>query len=454
MFELFKTKQGINRFLAEICGEKMVFAKRIHGSFLPDSLEGYINKVLDFTEEFFANLRTANSKVAARGINLQDDIRMIQEHLGNYVEQTCAISSATEEMSATVNEINSLTSDVQTTATRMIGVANKGNEVVAETINTMKEISEEVKHSADEIKQLGESSKTVGEVIQVIEDIADQTNLLALNAAIEAARAGEQGRGFAVVADEVRKLAERTTLATAEIGKIIKDIQTSTVTAVKMMDQNVKKVEAGTASTDSADRALDDILNEAKALESMIVQINSATEQHQQATMESAESVEKLLTGVQMTEKRLKDDTLPYINETLAASQETDSLFSRVVVNDKALIRIAIEDHLLWLERINNMLHGKIRLLPNPVMGDHTKCRLGKWYFSEEHDLSLQNPKARKAFEELDRPHKRVHEIFLQIINAYNDGDEVATRRLDEDLRNTSKEIVGKLEELERVLEE
>jgi methyl-accepting chemotaxis protein len=148
----------------------------------------------------------------------------------------------------------------------------------------MARIAEKVKLSARTVESLGARSDQIGAIIGTIEDIADQTNLLALNAAIEAARAGEQGRGFAVVADEVRALAERTTRATREIGEMIKAIQSETKGAVTIMEGGVQEVERGTCEASKSGDALDEIQEKISQLSLQVHQIATAAEE-QNATI-------------------------------------------------------------------------------------------------------------------------------------------------------------------------
>jgi methyl-accepting chemotaxis protein len=142
------------------------------------------------------------------------------------------------------------------------------------------------------VKELGKSSDQIGEIIGVIDDIADQTNLLALNAAIEAARAGEQGRGFAVVADEVRKLAERTTKATKEIAGMIKKIQADTTGAVQSMEEGTQEVERGIELADRAGMSLKEIVGVSQKVTDMVTQIAAASEQQSSASEQISKNVE------------------------------------------------------------------------------------------------------------------------------------------------------------------
>jgi methyl-accepting chemotaxis protein len=178
-----------------------------------------------------------------------------------------------------------------------------GAAVVSETVMLMSRISERVKESAKTVESLGARSDQIGAIVGTIEDIADQTNLLALNAAIEAARAGEQGRGFAVVADEVRSLAERTTKATREISEMIKAIQQETIDAVNAMEAGVKEVEFGTSEASKSCEVLSEILSQIDSVASQVHQIATAAEQQTATTDQISSNIQQITEVVQETAK-------------------------------------------------------------------------------------------------------------------------------------------------------
>jgi methyl-accepting chemotaxis protein len=151
-----------------------------------------------------------------------------------------------------------------------------------------------VEKSSEFVRDLGNQSEKIGEIINVINDIADQTNLLALNAAIEAARAGEAGRGFAVVADEVKKLAERTAQSTQEIGTMVNSIRTGVDRAVGAMGEASQKVKAGVELSSNAGSALSEIVGSASSLQSMVQQIAAAIEEMNSTTDEIAKDIEQV----------------------------------------------------------------------------------------------------------------------------------------------------------------
>ncbi|MBJ6724625.1 methyl-accepting chemotaxis protein [Geomesophilobacter sediminis] len=208
--------------------------------------------------------------------------------------QASTIATACEEMSATSSDIARNCHSAANDSSRANEAAVVGTQVVEETVSVMGRISTRVRSTAQTVESLGSRSDQIGEIIGTIEDIADQTNLLALNAAIEAARAGEQGRGFAVVADEVRALAERTTRATREIGEMIKSIQSETRNAVVAMEEGVREVERGTEEASRSGDALRHILEQIANVTSQINQIAVAAEEQTAVTVEINNNIQQI----------------------------------------------------------------------------------------------------------------------------------------------------------------
>lgn len=206
--------------------------------------------------------------------------------------QTTEIAGAVEEMSKTIIETTRNASVASDNAKEAGKLAIEGGKVVSKTIEGMEKISEVVTSSAQLVFALGKNSDKIGEIVQVINDIADQTNLLALNAAIEAARAGEQGRGFAVVADEVRKLAERTTRATKEIADMIKQIQQDTGNAVVSMEKGISEVDLGKNLVNEAGNVLKKIITSSEKVSDLIAQVAAASEEQSTASEEISKNIE------------------------------------------------------------------------------------------------------------------------------------------------------------------
>jgi methyl-accepting chemotaxis protein len=228
--------------------------------------------------------------------SLQDIMREVSGAAHDVAAASTEIAASAEQMSASVGEVARQSAKASEAAAESGKIASEGGAVVMQTVTGMQQIDNAVTESASSVQTLGERGKQIGEVIAVINDIADQTNLLALNAAIEAARAGEHGRGFAVVADEVRKLAERTTKATEEIGGSISEIQTETTRAVEKMNRGTEQVKSGVASASAAGQSLDHIVSGAKEVASMITAISAASEEAGAGAAQSASAAQQLST--------------------------------------------------------------------------------------------------------------------------------------------------------------
>jgi methyl-accepting chemotaxis protein/hemerythrin len=215
--------------------------------------------------------------------------------------QAGTIATASEEMSATSGDIARNCLYAAENAQKAVDQTHIGSEIVQNSAQLMENIARRVNESSTTVEKLGQRSDQIGAIVNTIQDIADQTNLLALNAAIEAARAGEQGRGFAVVADEVHALAERTTKATKEISVMIKTIQGETQSAVGSMSEGVAEVRRGTQETARSGEALEDILTKINELTMQVSQIATAAEEQTATTSEISNNIQQITAVVQMT---------------------------------------------------------------------------------------------------------------------------------------------------------
>ncbi|MEI6207455.1 MAG: methyl-accepting chemotaxis protein [Desulfuromonadales bacterium] len=244
---------------------------------------------------------STSTQVASAASQLHSTAERIATGAEEVAAQSGTVATAGEEMSATSSDIAQNCQMAAEGAQRASQSASNGAGVVEKTVAVMGQIAEKVQESARTVESLGARSDQIGAIIGTIEDIADQTNLLALNAAIEAARAGEQGRGFAVVADEVRALAERTTRATREIGEMIKSIQKETNNAVVAMEQGVQQVEAGTEEAAKSGVALREILEQVNDVAMQVNQIATAAEEQTATTSEISSNMHQITEVVQQT---------------------------------------------------------------------------------------------------------------------------------------------------------
>ncbi|MSM40610.1 MAG: HAMP domain-containing protein [Geobacter sp.] len=259
--------------------------------------------MIENLRQLIGKVSDTSTQVASAANQLLANAEQIATGAEEVAAQAGTVATASEEMSATSGDIARNCQMAAEGGNRATSTATTGAEVVGKTVQVMSRIASRVHESAQTVESLGARSDQIGEIIGTIQDIADQTNLLALNAAIEAARAGEQGRGFAVVADEVRALAERTTKATREIGEMIKAIQNETRSAVTAMEEGVREVENGTDEAAKSGHALQEILEQINAVTMQVNQVATAAEEQTATTGEISNNIHQITEVVHETAK-------------------------------------------------------------------------------------------------------------------------------------------------------
>ncbi|TWJ18245.1 bacteriohemerythrin [Geobacter argillaceus] len=264
-------------------------------------------KMVNSLRELIGRLADSSAEVSKSSVDMQSNSEQMATGAEEVAAQAVTVATASEEMSATSGDIAQNCMLAAESAKRANDAADHGATVVEKSIAVMKRIADRVKSSASTVTELGQKSDQIGAIVDTIQDIADQTNLLALNAAIEAARAGEQGRGFAVVADEVRALAERTTKATKEISEMIKVIQRNTQTAVSAMEEGVAEVHNGTDEAERSGEALRRIQDEINAVNLQVQQIATAAEEQTATTSEITGNMHQITEVVSGSVDRARD---------------------------------------------------------------------------------------------------------------------------------------------------
>jgi PAS domain S-box-containing protein len=236
-------------------------------------------------------LRRLIGQIFQRSGEMATNVSQLASIGDQLVESTESQRASTQKITATIGELStsiarvaSNAADAHAVSSHSHQVCEDGAKVIHQAVDSMQQIAVAVRASSDSVVSLGEKSERISSVVQSIREIADQTNLLALNAAIEAARAGEQGRGFAVVADEVRKLAERTTQATVEIVAIIDGIQGSLKDTIQHMEESVKEVDGCTVHANAAGNSIADIRNNAIRVAGLVADISAMLQEQRQAS--------------------------------------------------------------------------------------------------------------------------------------------------------------------------
>ena len=285
-----------------------------------------IGEIIASFNNMSSNLRELIGQTVTLSGNVRHDSASINDFMaginGNLNEQTGRageISNAIDRLANTVEQISNNSAEAAGKAREATDHARQGGDVVQKTMQGIDKVSQAVHEAANAVEDLGRNSDRIGAIVAVINEIAGQTNLLALNAAIEAARAGEQGRGFAVVADEVRKLAEKTSSATAEIGGMIQEIQQKTGEAVRTMNAGTADVKEGVENAREAGNSLRKIVESAEQLTAMVQEIAQATHTQSDDTQMIRHNIGEIGSLIESTLDKTREGTAKAENLTALA---------------------------------------------------------------------------------------------------------------------------------------
>jgi methyl-accepting chemotaxis protein len=277
-------------------------------------VSGWLNTFMESLEKVISQVARSTERLAQHTEHISTSVTKVSAGAEGQQDHVSQVVAAIHQMSAKVTEISDNSNRATDNALRSAEIVKQGGDSLHQMRRTMHSLSESVQQVAVQIASLGNRSDEIGRIVGVIDEIADQTNLLALNAAIEAARAGEQGRGFAVVADEVRKLADRTTRATKEIADTIANIQEETKATVGIMRRGTADAENGVSATAEAESILIRILEDSERSAEAIAQIANAAHEQSNATAEITTSIAEIdgitrssAIGAQQSAKECRD---------------------------------------------------------------------------------------------------------------------------------------------------
>ncbi|MDH5217055.1 MAG: methyl-accepting chemotaxis protein [Gammaproteobacteria bacterium] len=410
------------------------------------SIATQYNQIISRFSNSLGELKNTTNELAFTASNLATVTERTEANTLRQQNETDLVATAMNEMTSTVEEVARNAEHASSAARDADTAAGKGFEVANQTKNEIDKLVSDVRNASEVIARLEAESQNIGAVLDVIKGIAEQTNLLALNAAIEAARAGEQGRGFAVVADEVRTLASRTQESTSEIEEMIGRLQSGVDNTVSVMQVALEKGHHGSQQVDATLQSLKEILDAVGRISDMNTQIATAAEEQSQVANEINGNIVNISTVATETTQDARESRETSV-KLAGISMTLSNLVGSIALRDtKGLdLSTAKAAHLNWKTRLRDFLDGKEALTTEQAVS-HRHCDFGKWYYSE----GLKNYGHLGPIVDVEKPHEELHKLIKNIVELKSAGKVKEAEKAYQKVAEISGQIVGHLSEAER----
>jgi len=402
-----------------------------------------LNKLLDSFSGMIKDIISASVDVGVESSNQASIVEKTVRGVHQQHQQISLVKESMLHMSATVQNVSSNAEQAVGAAQLASAGIATGSEQMSQMINTMDDLNHSIETASQTILELEQESQQISSVLEVIHGISEQTNLLALNAAIEAARAGEQGRGFAVVADEVRALAARTKDSTDEIRQMIERLQSQVQSAVKVMDKSRQNTNTSSEQASETGHTLHKVSDDITEMSNAMSQIATTSGEQFQVSEKMGEYIDTI-SDVAVDTAKYADDTLiatGHIGEKTERLREAATQFK--INDDISQLEQAKSAHLAWRSKLMSYLSGDIEI-DQHQLASHRDCVLGKWYYSD----GLANFSHIAEMQALELPHEEIHRVIHHVVELKAAGDDKKAMQEFEKITPLSQQIVNTLDKI------
>lgn len=408
----------------------------------PDMEKFYnsINKYMCNTENDYLSTLDTVATTGKQGLFVTQNLMITNDLVQKNNEISQSINTVSKEMLIATENITVNTNTINEKSNITVELTNEGRAMIEKARDVSDHIDSTIKELNSEVSVLNDNADQIAIVIAVINEISDQTNLLALNAAIEAARAGEAGRGFAVVADEVRNLAEKTSHSTKQIGETVSDMQKSISTVTQRMDVITKMLMEQRAGIDSSFNNFQDIYNSSLDLNQSISEIMAASEEQNAVIYEISSNLKEMSDASELSINNLAE-LFKAFNDMALSLNTLETKFTNIKYASKAGSFIAAKTaHVAFMRRllVNNYMKNVIQL-PN-----HQTCSFGKFYYSD----GMEKYGDDKDFRAIEPIHKKVHDLGIQVMSNIENNKFNENKKLVEELEKDVEDLVSILDKL------